>query len=1521
MTVRWKPLLILSGVFALFGLVGLLTMAYALAPQSSADHVKLARAERLNKKFDKAKIHYQGALQAEPRNPTTHEELAAMYTEWAATLTGSKAEELKSQAITELEESVKFDPKALSPRRLLLAAALDRDDTGDSLRFAREILPLEAGNVDAHLVLASEALEETNPALPEIRAHVKALDGAKLSPIRLTWLKASLAAAELDPTGTETILASYRTTKLPESASQIDRIYSLKLRALDMGRSKTAEELASRVTAFRGEAEELAKADDLPAGRLNRLADMLQTAEGTLKSLVTVAPSATAAANAVGKISESIYTRSIESGKASLSLYGTYAEHLRVSQKREECLKIVDQALKLPVATMVANQPEALRLRTIGVQAALGDNSDPRRIDRASGYINDLMNCKVANYQGIGHLFQGSIELEQIGKTGGDDAKPTVEGKQVVPTIKLQRSALGHLKKATDLLPNLAEAQARYGVALILSQETALGRQYLRKAQGLGTLEPQYQIWAAWSLVQAGYPEEAEPIVAKLAAEIETGKYSRELVGTLHLISAEIYQSHRTEVDFKKALNEYELAFKVGQERTPSVIRRMAQIEVMLGKSDEALARLTEIVKSGQDSPMTEHLAVLTLQQQGKTEEARVRLNAARTKYPESDALAGLHAAVLVSEDKAEEAEKQLAEFMVRVPENSSIAQLRATILSQKLDRVAEARTILSEIGDRSVTSAPLVQLALIDLEKRNLEAVSETIGKIRKRWPEAAAGDQLDAQLSLANGNATAAAAFFDAALKKDPTNKVVQFWKAELDGRMGATGEASKLFQSLSKDRPMKEIDDGLPLWTAAEAALARLDMAGGDFDAAITRYSAILRSTDTREAAHDIRWQLIAAMSGKGQWDQAKVEMTKLLADKKTPASAEDHVRAADYYRIHDEADAAIAELDVVLKEKPAHPAAVIGKATVLTRKKDAAGAIAVLRKGIELAKPPLAVFYLTLAAIENETPPNGLAKANASLDAGLKVVPAALELVQAKYRVLELGGDRAAGVEFVEAKSKEFPNGPFKRLLVELKRESGDFAGAEKLVEQIRTTEPKDARVAEMLVRLVAAQAVAASERNDRETEKAQNDRCALLIREFRAKFTQDLSFPQAECELAIRVGDSARAVTISQQMDVINKLSPIGPLIRAKIYSQQGRTRETIECYRDALARTPRVPEVRVLLGQALLRTGDFEAAGREAQQALDIERNRPDATLLMARVLSQNPATNTTSRNQAIQLLSDAVRRQPKVADYYHLLAEILLAQKRNEEAYRTLAAALKELPEDGTALSILIENLCKGGTPSDLAKASASAQAFSGNDKKGFLDLAVAVGYHKAGLFELALPWAEKSTAKLDKPVVHLNHGDLLLSLAETSKDSSAQREYLRRAVEQYDAVLKINANSIEAINNKAWILHTYLNQSQAALEVAMGLVKRANPASLPPEFFDTLGSIQESIGQVRQAEESYQNGLRKAPDHPMLNYHLGRMLAQDKNKAGKAGSYLAKAQSAGNRLTPDMVADIDALLRKVGH
>ncbi len=274
----------------------------------------------------------------------------------------------------------------------------------------------------------------------------------------------------------------------------------------------------------------------------------------------------------------------------------------------------------------------------------------------------------------------------------------------------------------------------------------------------------------------------------------------------------------------------------------------------------------------------------------------------------------------------------------------------------------------------------------------------------------------------------------------------------------------------------------------------------------------------------------------------------------------------------------------------------------------------------------------------------------------------------------------------------------------------------------------------------------------------------------------------------------------------------------------------------------------------------------------------------------------------------------------------YHLIAEICRMQGRYPEAIATLKAGRHHNPNDPAGLAMLVQYLAEPrpdgqASQADLAEAEELARSLSEKDENGFQTLALAVGLHKAGHLDLALPLSESATERLDAPAAHLNHGDLLLALAEATEDRSEARTLLEKAVVHYDQVLEKQANSIEAINNKAWILHHHFEKHSEALALAEGLLQRADRRTLPGEFFDTLGAIQEALGRTRDAEESFAEGLKKSPDHPILNYHMGRLIASDRNRAARASSYLEKALAYRDSLPPEIASEADDLLRRVGR
>jgi len=242
----------------------------------------------------------------------------------------------------------------------------------------------------------------------------------------------------------------------------------------------------------------------------------------------------------------------------------------------------------------------------------------------------------------------------------------------------------------------------------------------------------------------------------------------------------------------------------------------------------------------------------------------------------------------------------------------------------------------------------------------------------------------------------------------------------------------------------------------------------------------------------------------------------------------------------------------------------------------------------------------------------------------------------------------------------------------------------------------------------------------------------------------------------------------------------------------------------------------------------------------------------------------------------------------------------------------------LKANPSDATAAARLVEVIAQGpkeGQPpssADLDQAKGIAREIAARDDTGQMILALAIGLHRARQLELAAPYAETAAARLDTPAAHLNFGDLLLAVAESQSDPNQARTVLTRAIAEYDVVLKSQPNSVEAVNNKAWILLTpHFGQTQKALDMVLALRQRVSAAALPGEFYDTLGAIQESAGQTSAAEQSYLEGLKKAPKHPVLNFHFGKLIANDRSRAVKARSHLNTALAAGDRLSPPMARE----------
>ena len=139
-----------------------------------------------------------------------------------------------------------------------------------------------------------------------------------------------------------------------------------------------------------------------------------------------------------------------------LQVYLGYADRLRFRGKRQECLDVVAEALKSPSAARKNAGPMLMALHAVAVETALADSKDPERAEKAASHIKELIGCTYPRYQGLGHLFQGAIDLEQAGATAEKSAL-ALDGPAPAPALQQQHQQQQHQQAKLRQCPESPE--------------------------------------------------------------------------------------------------------------------------------------------------------------------------------------------------------------------------------------------------------------------------------------------------------------------------------------------------------------------------------------------------------------------------------------------------------------------------------------------------------------------------------------------------------------------------------------------------------------------------------------------------------------------------------------------------------------------------------------------------------------------------------------------------------------------------------------------------------------------------------------------------------------------------------------------------------------------------------------------------------------------------------------------------------------------------------------------------------
>jgi tetratricopeptide (TPR) repeat protein len=251
-----------------------------------------------------------------------------------------------------------------------------------------------------------------------------------------------------------------------------------------------------------------------------------------------------------------------------------------------------------------------------------------------------------------------------------------------------------------------------------------------------------------------------------------------------------------------------------------------------------------------------------------------------------------------------------------------------------------------------------------------------------------------------------------------------------------------------------------------------------------------------------------------------------------------------------------------------------------------------------------------------------------------------------------------------------------------------------------------------------------------------------------------------------------------------------------------------------------------------------------------------------------------------------VRLYSKSIELQPDANEPLRGLVRVLAAQKRTPEALKRLDDNIARYPKDAIAPTMKGELLLMAQRPTDAAVAFKTAIERDPKLSVAYRNLATAeqMNHDDSG----AITTLKAGIAKVPNP-----EG---LETALAGVYDSLKRP--DDAAEVYESALRRNPQADVAANNLAMLLVTY-KKDQASLDRAAKLAARF-AESPNPNFLDTYGWVLYKHGDATAAVVALRNVLAKAPQSPVILYHLGmaQILA---GQADAARDSLTRALKSG--------------------
>ena len=282
MTVRWKPLVIVSGVFLVVGLIGVVAITLTMVPALAAGHPEAGPRRSRGWALRERRDLFQASASARAQERGDPRGIRRLFIATGPSSAGRQDGCPRRRAIDHLISAIKFDKAARGPRRELLREAMNEDLAEDAVFWAKDVLNVDAQNPDAHFVLAMNALVLRTPDVPEARRHLEILEKKKVAPIRLYLVRAKLAETTGDRAARQGVLAQARTVTLGPDSDPVDRLAGARIASLAVQDEADPIRLEAQVRAMLEQVKAISLADGLAPARVSRLRLLLEQTQKPL---------------------------------------------------------------------------------------------------------------------------------------------------------------------------------------------------------------------------------------------------------------------------------------------------------------------------------------------------------------------------------------------------------------------------------------------------------------------------------------------------------------------------------------------------------------------------------------------------------------------------------------------------------------------------------------------------------------------------------------------------------------------------------------------------------------------------------------------------------------------------------------------------------------------------------------------------------------------------------------------------------------------------------------------------------------------------------------------------------------------------------------------------------------------------------------------------------------------------------------------------------------------------------------